>query len=171
VASPRDEERIRKFSTWLRRKIKDTGFSSQQKFSQASEISNATISRLLNEKQLPVDKTIINKLATILQVSSDEIMIQAGYPVKASGSTDTLRRVGIQENADIDNDTFLSSTPDQNKKPQDLEKILEDHEIWFGKEKLNEQDKEEIRSIVELQLYKRAKELNKRKPKEDKPRD
>ncbi|MBP2626314.1 MAG: helix-turn-helix domain protein [Firmicutes bacterium] len=51
----------------------------------------------------------------------------------------------------------------EEKKPKDLKKILEQHEIMFSGTPLNDEDKQAILDIVELQLYKRAKELNKRK--------
>lgn len=54
------------------------------------------------------------------------------------------------------------------KKPKDLQKILDQHEIMFSGTPLTEEDKQAILDVVELQLYKRAKELNKRKkPKEE----
>jgi transcriptional regulator with XRE-family HTH domain len=49
------------------------------------------------------------------------------------------------------------------KKPKDLQKILEQHEIMFSGTPLTDADKQAILDVVELQLYKRAKELNKRK--------
>ncbi|HEY3362148.1 MAG TPA: hypothetical protein VGK06_10105, partial [Methanosarcina sp.] len=51
----------------------------------------------------------------------------------------------------------------EHKKPKDLQKILEDHEIMFSGTPLTDEDKQAILDIVELQLYKRAKELNRRK--------
>jgi transcriptional regulator with XRE-family HTH domain len=49
------------------------------------------------------------------------------------------------------------------KKPKDLQRILEQHELMFSGTPLTEADKQAILDVVELQLYKRAKELNKRK--------
>lgn len=49
------------------------------------------------------------------------------------------------------------------KKPKDLQKILEQHELLFSGTPLTDADKQAILDVVELQLYKRAKELNKRK--------
>jgi transcriptional regulator with XRE-family HTH domain len=57
-------------------------------------------------------------------------------------------------------------TPKVEKKPKDLQKILEQHEVMFGGLPLTEEDKQAIFDIVELKLYRRAKELNKRKPRE-----
>jgi hypothetical protein len=51
----------------------------------------------------------------------------------------------------------------QDKKPKDLQKILEQHELLFSGTPLTDADKQAILDVVELQLYKRAKELNKRK--------
>ncbi len=81
---------------------------------------------------------------------------------KRKPDMDTLKQLADFFGVTVDELLERSNPPHtnslkQNKRPQDLEKILE--------------DQEEIRSIVELQLYKRAKELNKRRPKEDKPRD
>ncbi|MBP2662732.1 MAG: putative transcriptional regulator [Firmicutes bacterium] len=53
------------------------------------------------------------------------------------------------------------------KMPKDLKKILEQQEIMFSGTPLDEEDKQEILDIIQYHLYKRAKELNKRKPKGD----
>lgn len=49
------------------------------------------------------------------------------------------------------------------KKPKDLKRILEQHDIMFDGVPIDEDAKKEIMHIVEFELYKRAKELNKRK--------
>ena len=51
----------------------------------------------------------------------------------------------------------------EEKKPKDLQKILEDHEIMFDGIPLDDEEKQEILDIIQYKLYKRAKELNKRK--------
>ena len=51
----------------------------------------------------------------------------------------------------------------EEKKPKDLQKILEDHEIMFDGIPLDDDEKQEILDIIQYKLYKRAKELNKRK--------
>lgn len=48
----------------------------------------------------------------------------------------------------------------------DLQKILAQRELMFEGSPLTDEDKQAILDIVELKLYKRAKELNKRRPKE-----
>lgn len=59
-----------------------------------------------------------------------------------------------------------NSEANHKKKPQDLRKILEQHEIMFDGVPLAEEAKRDILNIIEFDLYKRSKELNKRKPKE-----
>lgn len=73
---------------------------------------------------------------------------------------------------DITTDSLLGSTPapsaDERKKPKDLQKILEQHEnLMFNGIPIDDEAKKDILHIVEFELYKRAKELNKRK----KPKD
>jgi len=51
----------------------------------------------------------------------------------------------------------------KSKKPKDLKRILEQHDIMFDGVPIDEDAKKEIMHIVEFELYKRAKELNKRK--------
>ena len=51
----------------------------------------------------------------------------------------------------------------EEKKPKDLQKILEDHEIMFDGIPLDDEEKQEILDVIQYKLYKRAKELNKRK--------
>ena len=55
------------------------------------------------------------------------------------------------------------SVQTEEKKPKDLQKILEDHEIMFDGIPLDDEEKQEILDIIQYKLYKRAKELNKRK--------
>ena len=56
-------------------------------------------------------------------------------------------------------------TPKTESKPNDLQKILAQRELMFEGSPLTDEDKQAILDVVELKLYKRAKELNKRKPK------
>lgn len=58
-------------------------------------------------------------------------------------------------------------TSHEQKKPQDLKKILEQHEIMFDGIPVDEEAKADIMHIVEFELYKRAKEMNKRKKTKD----
>ncbi|MCC5468363.1 helix-turn-helix domain-containing protein [Pelosinus baikalensis] len=106
-----------------------------------SGVSGAHISRIINGKRsAPTPKTL-KKIATALNESYEELMKVAGHITS--------------------NNTHLPSKED--KKPKDLQKILDDHEILFSGTPLTDADKQAILDVVELQLYKRAKELNKRK--------
>lgn len=64
-----------------------------------------------------------------------------------------------------DETSSVANTKEE-KKPKDLQKILEQHEIMFNGAALTEEDKQDILDVIELKLYKRSKELNKRKSKE-----
>lgn len=90
--------------------------------------------------KIPRDKVLM-KLAERYETSSDYLL---GY---------------------TDDSSPTKATSDL-KKPKDLQKILEQHEIMFNGAPLTEEDKQDILDIVELKLYKRSKELNKRKSKE-----
>jgi len=57
-------------------------------------------------------------------------------------------------------------TPKVEKTPKDLQKILEQNGLSFEGSPLTDEDKQAILDIVELKVYKRAKELIKRKSKE-----
>ena len=46
---------------------------------------------------------------------------------------------------------------------EQLQKILEDHEIMFDGIPLDDEEKQEILDVIQYKLYKRVKELNKRK--------
>ncbi|MDU2064371.1 MAG: helix-turn-helix transcriptional regulator [Sporomusaceae bacterium] len=64
----------------------------------------------------------------------------------------------------IENKQENSHIQGEQKKPKDLQKILAEHELLFSGTPLDEEDKEEIYNLIQYRLYKRAKELNKRKP-------
>jgi transcriptional regulator with XRE-family HTH domain len=61
--------------------------------------------------------------------------------------------------------TISALSRKEEKKPKDLQKLLEQHEIMFDGATLTEEDKQDILNVIELKIYKRSKELNKRKPK------
>lgn len=63
----------------------------------------------------------------------------------------------------IGSDDVGSATTKEDKKPKDLKRILEQHDILFDGVPIDEDAKKEIMHIVEFELYKKAKELNKRK--------
>lgn len=58
----------------------------------------------------------------------------------------------------------LDTTLIEEKRPKDLRRILEQHEIMFVGVPLSEESKEDMLCIIELDLYKRA-EAMKHKPK------
>ena len=62
----------------------------------------------------------------------------------------------------VGTDFTPSQKETEEKKPKDLQKILEDHEIMFDGIPLDDEEKQEILDIIQYKLYKRAKELNKR---------
>ncbi|MEN6566102.1 MAG: helix-turn-helix transcriptional regulator [Veillonellales bacterium] len=151
MAYPRNFKRIEEFSKWLRKAIDDAGFPSARQFSLSAGIKESTTSRILNAKTLPDEETI-KKMSPALQKPVDEVMLAAGYPVSVSFSADT-RQIVVE-------------SPEQ-KKPQDLKKILEQHEIMFDGVPVDEEAKADILHVVEFELYKRAKEMNKRKKAKD----
>jgi transcriptional regulator with XRE-family HTH domain len=95
MSAPKDKEKIKRFATWLNIVMKDKGYDTAYKLCKASGISSATASRIFNFESLPEQKTI-EKIAIALEMPIDKVMLAAGYPVKASGSTDTLQREVIQ---------------------------------------------------------------------------
>ncbi|WP_373325680.1 helix-turn-helix domain-containing protein [Sporomusa paucivorans] len=93
------------------------------------------------------------------------------------GYTSSIEPLLLQRLADFFNvsvDYLLGRTDDRSltlpiqspepKMPKDLKKILEQQEVMFSGTPLDEEDKQEILDIIQYHLYKRAKELNKRKP-------
>ncbi len=98
-----------------------------------TKINNKTLSNWENDVSSP-DFESLNLLADLYVVSTDELLGRNSI-VKLS----------------------------EEKKPKDLQKILEDHEIMFDGIPLDDEEKQEILDIIQYKLYKRAKELNKRK--------
>lgn len=82
---------------------------------------------------------------------------------------DTLKRIADFYDITIDyllgheDQQAKTLKPKEDKKPKDLKRILEQHDIMFDGVPIDEDAKKEIMHIVEFELYKRAKELNKRK--------
>lgn len=68
----------------------------------------------------------------------------------------------------VSTDELLGSNTTEssnNKAPKDLARILAEHEIMFSGTPLDEEDKKEIYDLIQFRQFRRAKELNKRKPK------
>lgn len=107
-----------------------------------SGVSSSHISRIINGKRSTPSPKTIQKFAAALTVEYELLMKIAGY-------IDKLNPESLQSSHE--------------KKPKDLQRILEQHELLFSGTPLTEEDKQAILDVVELQLYKRAKELNKRK--------
>lgn len=137
MASPRDNERIKKFSNWFKQAMSDKGFKSQRQFAIASTVSSATISRICNYSQLPDDEVII-KIAAALEMPVKDVMLMAGYPVS-------------------DSESFY---PEQ-KKPKDLMRFLEQSEVMFDGVPVTEEDKAKIKAALEVVFWD-AKQRNKR---------
>ena len=98
-----------------------------------TKINNKTLSNWENDVSSP-DFESLNLLADLYEVSTDQL---------------------------LGRDTKVKSK--EEKKPKDLQKILEDHEIMFDGIPLDDEEKQEILDVIQYKLYKRAKELNKRK--------
>ena len=98
-----------------------------------TKINNKTLSNWENDVSSP-DFESLNLLADLYEVSTDQLLGRDS-------------KVKFKEE----------------KKPKDLQKILEDHEIMFDGIPLDDEEKQEILDIIQYKLYKRAKELNKRK--------
>lgn len=108
----------------------------QQQVADKIELSRARLNNYEQGIRQPdIDTTI--KLANFYNVTTDYIL------------------------GKLNNKTDL--TPTEPKKPKDLKRILEQHEIMFDGVPIDEDAKKEIMHIVEFELYKKAKELNKRK--------
>lgn len=121
--------------------LRDSKEWSQRKLSLASGVSNTEISRIENGKRPNPSLKTLDKLAKSFNISLEELLSLSGL-------------------ANINNEV---STTAEEKKPKDLQKILEDHEIMFDGIPLDDDEKQEILDIIQYKLYKRAKELNKRK--------
>ena len=107
------------------------------------------------------------ELAKILNISKSAI---AMYETdKREPDNATLGRIadffGVSFNDLLGHPDKPTPTTKEPKMPKDLKKILEQQEIMFSGTPLDEEDKQEILDIIQYHLYKRAKELNKRKPK------
>lgn len=117
-------------------------------------------------KELRTGKNLAQKeVGAIIGVSDSSIRkYESGDRTPTPDALKTLAKF-----FDVSVDYLLGSdaTPSKNmieeKKPKDLQKILEDHEIMFDGIPLDDDEKQEILDIIQYKLYKRAKELNKRK--------
>ncbi len=114
----------------------------QESFAKLVGMSRARYANYEQSRREP-DLEIAKLFATHLKTTTDYLL----------GSDNSLNVSGIKEP----------------KIPKDLKKILEQQEVMFSGTPLDEEDKQEILDIIQYHLYKRAKELNKRKPKGDKP--
>lgn len=121
----------------------------------------------------------IRQLRTDKGVTQQELADALGITQQAVGrwerglatpDSSTLPRIadyfGVTVDELLGRDT--KPAPIVEKKPKDLKKILEQHEIMFDGVPIDDEAKEDILHIVEFELYKRAKAMNKRKPKENK---
>lgn len=66
------------FANFLQETRKAAGFKSQRALSEKTKVSNATIARIENGKQIPLPKTL-KKLSPSLKVSYRKLMQVAGY--------------------------------------------------------------------------------------------
>ena len=98
-----------------------------------TKINNKTLSNWENDVSSP-DFESLNLLADLYEVSTDQLLGRDS-------------KVKFKEE----------------KKPKKKQKILEDHEIMFDGIPLDDEEKQEILDVIQYKLYKRAKELNKRK--------
>ena len=114
------------------------GYKTLGQLHKSSSVTVATLSRIISNKQSPSPETL-KKLSKCLDVTHEYLLMKAGY---------------------ISNEKSVQA---EEKKPKDLQKILEDHEIMFDGIPLDDDEKQEILDIIQYKLYKRAKELNKRK--------
>jgi len=116
-----------------------------------ADISAAHISRLLRQKiDTPPNPDTIRKLVdkAYNDITYEQFMEAAGHLQRDEIVMDNQEKtINIKED----------------KKPKDLKRILEQHDIMFDGVPIDEDAKKEIMHIVEFELYKRAKELNKRK--------
>lgn len=74
----RDMAKITKFSHYLALEIKNAGFKNPSRFAIAANISIATISRVMNQKQMP-DVFTLRKMAAVLGKPLEKLMVAAGY--------------------------------------------------------------------------------------------
>lgn len=80
MSCKRDMAKIKNFSDYLMKAIKGSNYKNPSQFAIAANISVATISRTLNNKQLP-DAFTLQKMALALNKNPEELMIAAGYLV------------------------------------------------------------------------------------------
>ena len=73
----------------------------------------------------------------------------------------------MAEYFEVSIDFFYNYLTPKVETPNDLQKILAQNGLTFEGSPLTDEDKQAILDIAELQLYKRTKELNKRKTKEN----
>lgn len=130
---------LKEFGIWFSKLRLDSGYKSQRQLALDSDVSPTTLSRIESGIQKAEPDTLA-KLAPYLKSSFEELMTKAGYPVR------------IDE-----------SNLKEPKKPADLRKLLEQREILFDGVPVRESVKQQILDIVEFDLYKMAKEMNKRK--------
>lgn len=116
-----------------------------------ADISAAHISRLLRQKiDTPPNPDTIRKLVdkAYNDITYEQFMKAAGH---------------LQGDEIVMDNQVKAVNIKEDKKPKDLKRILEQHDIMFDGVPIDEDAKKEIMHIVEFELYKRAKELNKRK--------
>jgi transcriptional regulator with XRE-family HTH domain len=78
MSCKRDLAKITRFSDYLASAITNSGFKNPSRFAMASDISIATISRVMNKKQMP-DIFTLRKMAVTLGKPIEELMVAAGY--------------------------------------------------------------------------------------------
>lgn len=106
-----------------------------------------------------------NELAQLTKISRSRLSLYETNKREPDNATllQLAEFFGVTTDYLLGSDGTSFSAPEIAKKPKDLQKILEQHDIMFSGTPLNDADKEAILDIVESRLYKRAKELNKRK--------
>ena len=121
------------------------GYETLGQLRKASNVTVATLSRIINNKQSPTPETL-RKLSECLNVTHEHLLMMAGY---------------------IDKE---KPTSKEDKKPKDLIKFLEQAEVMFDGElyKLDDEDKAKLRAALEFGFW-NAKEKNKRKKNKTQP--
>lgn len=108
-------------------------------------VSGAHISRIINGKRPAPKPETIKRFAEALGVTYEALMKVAGY-------------------INNENPISIPSIHKEPKRPKDLAKILEQREdLMFNGVPLDDEAKKDILHVIEFELYRRAKDLNKRK--------
>lgn len=134
------------FSSYLKKKLYENKLT-QKELSKKSGVSESTISRIVSgERGKRPSFEILNRLAQGLNIPTSDLVQNSGWNYD-----------------DFTQNKIVAESSAEYKTPKDLQIILEQHEVMFQGEPLDDEDKKEILNIIQYKLYERAKELNKRK--------